>query len=99
MTDTIETRPISATLLRLRRIQPGERIIYYRGIMDNDLERATGDYRALLEDIKDEAERLHREGVATLERKRVERAKKVGQRHPQTRRWTEYAYIATGCSG
>jgi hypothetical protein len=87
-------RPMSATIYKLRRIQPGERIIYYRGALESDLDRAEGDYRALLEDIKDEAARLHREGVVDLHCVRIERHKTWGKR--QTRRWPEWVYSATG---
>lgn len=92
---TIE-RPVSPTILRLRHIKPGQRVIYYRGTLEDDLAYAQGNYRALLEDIKDEAQRLYREGRADITTERVKREKTFGKRQPEKRTWTENIYVAVG---
>jgi len=58
------------TIARLRALRPGQRLVYYRGNFEQDIERnqSTPTYREILTRLRDTAAFLSRSGKVRLEK-------------------------------
>lgn len=87
----------SPTAARLLAIRPGEEMVYYRGNLPADLERAKGYYREILEEIRSTAEFLDQQGIAQIKRKQVDKSKTMDARSSKPIiKWRETVYTAIG---
>ena len=74
-------------LKRLEAIKPGQRIMYYRGNFEPDMERCIHTqwtpgaprYLALLKLLKDVPEQMERAGRVTLERREIPKSDRLGR--------------------
>jgi hypothetical protein len=59
------------TIARLRSLGPGERMVWYRGNLTDDIADSGPRYRKLLYAVADEADKLAREGRLTLSSRKL----------------------------
>jgi hypothetical protein len=95
--DTDAPMPTPYTVVKLHNLRPGERLVYYRGDFEDDVERAEAEmapcYANVLRQIRDTARELAKAGRIRLSEEAFSLSK-----HPHGRnsRVHYFAYIATG---
>lgn len=90
----MEMQVLPPSVRRLYALKEGERVVFYRGNLKEDISRSDGAYAELLQRISYAAESLCNDSKIAIRLRAVER--KRSSLHGIVKTWTELEYEAVG---